>query len=87
MSERLLLIEDSFVDKGAVLLMPKITAKDPVRGKFAVELRFSDGTTRQVQAELQVAHMRGPLPPFAMVRLHDVTPEDLPKGTEVWSLP
>ena len=88
MSEQLLVINDAFVAKGAgVLVMPRITAKDPARGKFVVELRFADGTKKQVPAELDVAHMRGPLPPFAMYRLHDVTPEDLPAGTEVWSVP
>lgn len=88
MSERLLIVDDAFVAKGpGVLLMPRITAKDPVRGRFAVELRQPDGTARQVQAELDVAHMRGPLPPFAMYRLHEVTPEDVPKGSELWSVP
>ncbi|MDB4947187.1 MAG: hypothetical protein JWP97_6721 [Labilithrix sp.] len=88
MGERLLVVEDAFVAKGAgVLVMPRITAKAPVRGRFAVELRLADGTSRQLQAELDVAHMRGPLPPFAMYRLHEVTPEDVPKGAELWSVP
>jgi hypothetical protein len=29
--------------------------------------------------------MRGSLPPKAMVRLLDVTEEDVPLGTEVWT--
>jgi len=87
MSERLLSVEDAFVAKGpGVLVMPRFTAASPPRGKIAVELRLPDGTTRAVQAEIEVAHMRGPLPPFAMYRLHDVTPADVPPGTEIWSV-
>ena len=86
MSERLLEVEDAFVARGAgVLVMPRLTAASPPKGKFPVQLRFVDGTTRDLQAELEVAHMRGPLPPFAMVRLHGVIPEEVPAGTEIWS--
>lgn len=87
MSERLLSVEDAFVAKGhGVMVMPRFTAASPPRGKFAVELHLPDGTRREVQAEVEVAHMRGPLPPFAMYRLHGVTPEDVPAGTEIWSV-
>jgi hypothetical protein len=87
MSERLLSVEDAFVAKGpGVLVMPRFTAQSPPKGRIQVQLRFSDGTTRDVQAEVEVAHMRGPLPPFAMYRLHGVLPEDVPAGTEIWSV-
>lgn len=86
MSERLLSVQDAFVAKGpGVLVMPRFTAAAPPKGKIAVQLRLPDGTTRDVQAEVEVAHMRGPLPPFAMYRLHGVTPEEVPPGTEIWS--
>ena len=86
MAERLLTIEDAFVAKGhGILVMPRFTTATPPRGKFAVQLRFADGTTRDVTAEVEVAHMRGPLPPFAMYRLHGVTAEEVPAGTELWS--
>jgi acetyl-CoA acetyltransferase len=87
MSERLLTVEDAFVAKGAgVLLMPRFTTANAPKGRFAVQLRFADGTTRDVQAEVDVAHMRGALAPFAMYRLHGVTPEEVPAGTELWSV-
>jgi len=87
MVERLLAVEDAFVAKGpGVLVMPRFTAAAPPRGKFAVQLRFVDGSTREATAEVEVAHMRGPLPPFAMYRLHGLAPEDVPAGTEIWSV-
>lgn len=87
MAELLLEVEDAFVAKGpGVLVMPRFTAASPIKGKFPVELRFADGSSRQVTAEVDVAHMRGPLPPFAMYRLHGVVPEDVPAGTELWSV-
>jgi len=87
MSARLLSVEDAFVAKGhGIMVMPRFTAASPPRGKFPVELRFPDGRRRDVEAEVEVAHMRGPLPPFAMYRLHGVTPEDVPAGTEIWSV-
>jgi hypothetical protein len=87
MSERLLSVEDAFVAKGpGVLVMPRFSAASPPKGKFPVQLRFSDGTTRDVLAEVDVAHMRGPLPPFAMIRLHGVAPDEVPAGTEIWSV-
>jgi hypothetical protein len=87
MPARLLVVEDAFVAKGpGVLVMPRFTAQTPAKGKFTVRLRLPDGTERDVTAEIDVAHMRGPLPPFAMYRLHGVTPEDVPVGTEIWSV-
>ena len=87
MAERLLSVEDAFVAKGpGVLVMPRFTAAAPPKGKIPVQLRLPDGTTRDVQAEVEVAHMRGPLPPFAMYRIHGVTPGEVPAGTEIWSV-
>jgi hypothetical protein len=87
MADRLLVVEDAFVAKGpGVLVMPRFTTTSPPKGKMAVELRFGDGTVRSIQAEVDVAHMRGPLPPFAMYRLHGVTPDEVPAGTEIWSV-
>ena len=86
MAERLLIVEDAFVAKGpGILVMPRFTTASPPKGKFTVQLRFANGQTRDVVAEVEVSHMRGPLPPFAMYRLHGLTPEDVPAGTELWS--
>ena len=86
MSEKLLVVEEAFVARGkGVLVTPRFTAETPRRGAFPVHLRFPDGTDRDVLAEMEVAHMRGALAPYAMYRLFDVTPEDVPSGTEIWS--
>jgi hypothetical protein len=86
MAELLLRVEDAFVAKGAVVVMPRFTAASAPKGRFAVELRLPGGERREVTAEVDVAHMRGPLPPFAMYRLQGVAPEDVPAGTEIWSV-
>lgn len=87
MSSKLLVVEDAFVARGkGVLVMPRFTAETPRRGAFAVRLRMPDGTTRDVQAEMEVAHMRGALAPYAMYRLHVAAPEEVPQGTEIWSI-
>lgn len=86
--EKLLVVEDAFVTRGpGVLVLPRFTAEAPRRGTFQLRLVRPDGTSRLVTASLDVAHMRGPLPPFAMYRLHDVTPEDVPAGSELWAAP
>lgn len=87
MAERLLVIEDAFTAQGrGVLVTPRFTAASPQKGKRTLQLRFASGATRDVTAEMDVAHMRGALPPYAMYRLHDVTVEELAPGTELWSI-
>ncbi len=39
---------------------------------------------RRVKGTAILAHVRGPLPPLAMLRLANVTVDDVPAGTEVW---
>jgi hypothetical protein len=86
-SERLLVVEEAFVARGkGVLVTPRFTAETPRRGAFAVRLVLPDGNEREVQAEMEVAHMRGALAPYAMYRLHVASPEEIPPGTEIWSL-
>lgn len=66
-------------------LSPRITvAHDAPRGAFPVRLRLPDGTEREATATLDVAHIRGPHGAFALVRLLNVQPGDVPPGTEVW---
>jgi hypothetical protein len=85
-SEKLLVVEEAFVARGrGVLVMPRFTAESPRRGTFAVQLRYPDGGVREVQAEMEVAHVRGTLAPYAMYRLLDVSPGDVAPGTEIWS--
>lgn len=83
--ERLLVVEEAFVARGpGVLLLPRFTIASPPRGTFACRLVTPDGRERTVTTSVEVAHMRGPLPPFAMYRLVDVTPDEVPPGSELW---
>jgi|GEM_PF-1254474 len=87
MGERLLVIEDAFTANGpGVLVMPRFTAAAPKKGTFPVRLAFPGGATRDLTASIDVAHMRGALAPFAMYRLFGITPEEIPRGTELWSV-
>lgn len=82
---RLLVVEDAFAGRGrGVLVTPKVTVENPASGTFVVRLRLPDGRERAATASFDVAHVRGSLPPFAMLRLVDLTPGDVPAGTEVW---
>ena len=84
---RLLVVEDAFAGRGrGVLVTPKVTVEKPTPGTFSVRLRLPDGRERVAAASFDVAHIRGALPPFAMLRLAELTPEDVPAGTEVWTL-
>ena len=67
------------------MLEPRYTAQGDVHPPFQARLRFPDGTERVVRAEIETSHMRvvgGSV--FAMLRLPDLAPEDVPVGTEVW---
>jgi hypothetical protein len=86
-AERLVVVEEAFVAMGrGVLVAPRFTRKDPGRGTFPVRLVFPDGTEREARASLDVAHMRGALAPYAMVRLPELTPADVPPNTEIWTV-
>lgn len=87
MSKRLLVVTDAFLTRGqGVLVEPKITLDHDAPQTFDVRLRFPDGTERVTQASFEVAHIRGPRAPFAMVRLLELSPSDVPAGTEVWTV-
>jgi hypothetical protein len=80
----LLVVEDAFPARaGGTLVLPKITAERASRAPFEVTLALPDGTTRRATASLEVAHVRGPLPPFGMLRLHAIAPEEVPVGTQI----
>lgn len=83
-----MVVEEAFVARGpGVLVVPRITLPGWAQGPFAVRLRFPDGSERAAKASFDVAHIRGPLAPFAMVRLLDCTTADVPAGTEIWTAP
>ena len=83
---RLLVVEECFAAPGGrVMVRPRVTLAKATREAFEVELRLPNGGARLVTAALDFAHIQGPLPPFAMVRLLGIAPEDVPPGTEIWS--
>jgi hypothetical protein len=86
MVRRLLVVDDAFTARGpGVLITPRITADQaPGEAPFTVRLVLPNGSSREVEATLDIAHMRGALSPWAMVRLYGVTVEEVPAGTEVW---
>ena len=87
MAERLVTVEEAFVARGrGVLIAPRFTLEAPRTGKFRVRLRFPDGAERETSAELEVSHVRGALAPYAMLRLPELAPDDVPAGTEVWTV-
>jgi hypothetical protein len=84
---RLLVVEEAFVARGrGVLVMPRFTADAPPREAFDVRLVLPDGSERVTKASVEVSHVRGKLAPFAMYRLPELAPEDVPAGTEIWSV-
>ncbi len=86
MAERLLVVEEAFVARGkGVLLMPRFTTTSPPKGAIRVRLRLPDGAEKKTSALVEVAHMRGALAPYAMYRLPDLAPDEVPAGTELWS--
>lgn len=67
------------------MLGPKL-ANAPAERKLRVKLELPDGTTRETNAEVETAHIRGPNGAFGLLRLPDLAPEDVPLGTKVWRL-
>jgi hypothetical protein len=82
----LLIVDGAFAARGgSVQLSPRITVtQDAPRAPFPVRLRLPTGSEREAMAVLDVAHIRGPHGAFALVRLLDLQPDDVPMGTEVW---
>jgi hypothetical protein len=84
--ERLLVVADAFAARaGGVHVLPKITLARASRAPFAISLRTPDGAERSATASLELMHVRGPLPPFGMLRLHDLAASDVPLGSEIWT--
>jgi len=82
----LIVVDEAFVARGrGVLLSPRFTA-DGRHGALRVRLRRPDGGEREARAEIEVSHTRGALPPYAMLRLPDLTVADVPSGTEIWPI-
>ncbi len=79
-------VEEVFVARGrGVLVEPRFAPAAIVTGPFAVTLRLPDGTERTTSASMETSHMRGALVPWAMLRLPELSVDDVPAGTEVWT--
>jgi hypothetical protein len=86
MAQRLLVVKDAFPARGSgVEVLPAIASDSLPPSPFDVTLRHSNGSERRVKATAILAHIRGPLPPLAMIRLEDVAVDAVPSGTEIWS--
>jgi len=79
-------VEEAFVARGrGVLVEPRFAPAAIVTGTFDVTLRFPDGTERATTASMETSHMRGALVPWAMLRLPEMSVDDVPAGTEIWT--
>ncbi len=82
---RLVVVDECFeAPGGRVMVAPRIKDPPPIRTPFAVRLRTPGGDEHEAMAILEIAHVQGPLPPFAMVRLIGISHDRVPPGTEIW---
>ncbi len=80
----LVVVEEAFAGRGkGVLVRPRLSLANPPRQPFRVVVRTPDKQERETSAVLEIAHVTGSLPPFAMLRLPELAPEDVPAGSEV----
>jgi hypothetical protein len=80
----LVVVEEAFVTRGSgVMILPRVAFDGSTTKPFAVTLRLPNGEEKKATAELEVSHIRGASPPFAMLRILDLKPEDVPAGTTI----
>ncbi len=81
----LLLVVDAFpVRGGGVEVLPAVASDRLPPSPFRVTLRAPDGSKLTARGRAILSHVRGSMPPLAMVRLEGVCVEQVPRGTEVW---
>ena len=86
-ARRILVVEDAFTTgPGGVFVLPKLTADTAPASPADLELRTPSGTARTVKVEVVTSHVRGPLPPYAMLRIGGVSVDEVPVGSELWTL-
>lgn len=80
-----LVVEDAFVARGpGIVVEPRIVARAALQeGPLRALLVRPDGTRLETRATLDVAHLRGALDPYALVRLPDLALADVPAGTTI----
>lgn len=86
MSELLMVVEAAYDVRGGTELAPRISAPEGKRGAIHVRIERPDGSTLEARAELVLAHVSGPRPPFAIVRVLGLGAADVPAGTRVVAL-
>lgn len=86
MSELLLVVEESFASRRDAVVLPRFELRPGAPLKVEVRLRLPDGSDSLATATIDVAHVRGDRPPFAMYRFPSTSPGAIPPGTEIWSL-
>jgi hypothetical protein len=88
MPRRLLTVVDSFAIRGRGLIVaPWLAESEARRERFAVELRRPDGSHARCEAFAQIPFLS--LPALVLqvhLALFGVTKDDVPIGTEVWTL-
>lgn len=83
MSAPLLVVQDAFASRRDTAVLPRFDFVPGTATKLTVRLVRPDGTTAVMSAEIDVAHVRGDRPPFAMLRLVGVAPDAVPVGTAI----
>ena len=79
----LLVVTDRFTTRGSgVLVEPRVTF-DGNRSAFPVVLRLPSGEEVDATAVFEVAHIQGKNAPYAMLRILDKTPAEIPEGTAI----
>lgn len=69
---------------GGVHVLPRLDAVDlNDRGPFDVRLVVPGSAERHARAVIDVPHVRGSAPPIGMLRLLDLSSEDVPLGTRI----
>jgi hypothetical protein len=85
MASPLLVVEEAHPQpRQGVVLSPRFVPAPSLARAITVRLELPGGAERTTAAELQFSHVRGPLPPVALLRLPSLSPEDVPPGTKVW---
>lgn len=83
MTSRVLVVADVVARGRDTALLPKLTHDGGPRGPMPATLVTPDGETRVIELVVDVAHQRGPLPPFALLRVLGVPPEEIAIGSTV----
>lgn len=85
---RLLVVTERFLIRSrGVIVAPFLDVSEARRDRFPVELRRPDGTSQRIEAFSQVPFI-SPTPAVhhAHVTLLGIAKDDVPEGTEVWTL-